>query len=191
MAGQNPYEAFDKFKGPLQRALSCVTDAVFVALASDGCSPGMDHILTFNGGDAVRISDEESLALSVTFYYQIVEDDHPERGPWKVSTRAYMHALENLDGQEIVAYHWHPEQGSKVTFPHMHFGVGLGQLPKFVHKAHVPTGRVPLEEVVRFAIADLGATPKREDWSEVLADTQRAHERWRTWAGSGPSKEGN
>ena len=32
----------------------------------------------------------------------------------------------------------------------------------------MPTGRTPIESVVRFLIAELGAVPLREDWAALL-----------------------
>jgi hypothetical protein len=40
---------------------------------------------------------------------------------------------------------------------------------------HLPTGWVPLEEVIRFCIVDLGVTPLSEAWSQILREN---HERF-------------
>ena len=67
----------------------------------------------------------------------------------------------------ILAYHWHPVGVSPVTAPHLHLG---GQLMDVdVGKAHLPTGVVSLQAVLRLAIADLGVAPLRDEWREVLA----------------------
>jgi hypothetical protein len=47
--------------------------------------------------------------------------------------------------------------------------------------AHVPTGRIALEELLRMAIAEFGARPRRKDWEQVLERTQAGYEDWRTW----------
>jgi hypothetical protein len=46
--------------------------------------------------------------------------------------------------------------------------------------AHIPTGRITVEQVLRLTI-ELGAAPRREDWEEVMRDAQEKHERYRTW----------
>lgn len=48
-------------------------------------------------------------------------------------------------------------------------------------RAHLPTGRVSIEEVLRMAITKLGVEPLREDGKEFLDRTQQAYEAWRTW----------
>ncbi len=37
--------------------------------------------------------------------------------------------------------------------------------------------------------AELGVAPLREDWQEVLSETQTAHETWRTWPTPGAPPE--
>lgn len=50
-----------------------------------------------------------------------------------------------------------------------------------VHKYHIPTGRVSLEDVLRLAIAEFGVQGQRADWREVIGGTQAKFEQWRTW----------
>ncbi len=68
----------------------------------------------------------------------------------------------------ILAFHWHQMGVSPVTTHHPHRGgtaVGVD-----FSKAHIPTGRVTLQDVLRFAIVDLGVAPLRDDWPLLLKD---------------------
>ena len=38
---------------------------------------------------------------------------------------------------------------------------------------HLPTGYVPIEEVIRFCVVDLGVKPLRSDWDDVLETSYR------------------
>jgi hypothetical protein len=38
---------------------------------------------------------------------------------------------------------------------------------------HLPTGWVPVEEVLRFCIVDLGVRPLGRDWNEVLRESEQ------------------
>ena len=188
MAGRTPPEAVHNFLDPLRRAISCVTTSVLDV--AGGYHPSdWPHLLTLAKGDPVRLAGERPVWLSVTQHYRVVEYEGP-RGPWKVSTAAYWYYLSDADQGEIIAYHWHPAGRSAVTSPHLHLGpaaeVGHPQLAD----AHIPTGRVALEAVLRLAIRDMGARPLREDWEDILDESQAAHETWRTW-GSGPAPLSN
>jgi hypothetical protein len=69
-------------------------------------------------------SDGEVLYLSFLQHYTV------ERGVigWKVCTRSYMYSVDTGDGEEIVAFHWHPEAipDNPVPFPHLHISPGAG-----------------------------------------------------------------
>ena len=103
-----------------------------------------------------------------TLHYRIVEAEG-ERGPWKVRGAGYDYAIRQ-DEDELVTYHWHPEQHTGVTWPHLHVGTaalaGGGLLSR---KSHLPSRRIALEQVLRLAV-ELGAEPELADWEDALAD---------------------
>lgn len=94
-----------------------------------------------------------------------------------------------MDGHEIIAYHWHPNQtdpgGRVVAFPHLHLRYGAQVGRKQLQKAHLPTGRVAVEDLLRIAITEFGVSPLRNDWEDILGNTQSLYEKWRTWSSSG------
>jgi hypothetical protein len=102
------------------------------------------------------------------------------RGPWKVHTAAYLYELRR-DDAELLVYHWHPSGVSPQTRPHLHIGPAAELAFKPLQGAHVPTGRIALEEVLRMAIVELGAQPRRKDWDQIFERTQAGYEDWRTW----------
>ncbi|MGH3088110.1 MAG: hypothetical protein ACRDSJ_12420 [Rubrobacteraceae bacterium] len=188
MAGATPYDAFQNFRRPLQRAIGCVASpsVVFWSQSSDGYTPGLQHVLTFSDGEPVFFKGEKRIGLSSFFWYRAVRAEG-ERGEWKIRTTAYYHTLEDESRREIIAYHWHPEQPGPIDFPHLHLGAGIGAEMGEVYKAHIPTGRVSLEDVIRLAIRDFGVEPQRDDWREILDETQATFEEWHSRRGSGPN----
>jgi hypothetical protein len=98
-----------------------------------------------------------------------------ETGEWHVSTIGYEYRLTRDTGQELIAWHWHPAPLPGPDFPHLHAaGTALGH-------AHLPTGRVSMESVLRLLIDDLGVPARRADYADVLATAERAfieHRRW-------------
>lgn len=178
MAGRTPASAVEAFVRPLQRAISCITDAVLDV--GGGYHPsGGPHVATLAGGLPVPLRGA-NVSLVVALHYRIVEDSGA-RGPWKVRIDAYAYQLVNREELEILSYHWHPSGRSVVTWPHLHLGqAGIGRDGTLLG-AHMPTGRVALEEVIRLAVVDLGVEPRRPDWSDVISESQEAFEEWRTW----------
>jgi hypothetical protein len=87
---------------------------------------------------------------------------------------AYRYHILDRDEREILAYHWHPEGASSVRFPHLHLSSAIGPMPLphggvvALDQMHLPTGIVPLGDVVRLLLVEFGVTPRRKDWEAVL-----------------------
>ncbi|MGI8553416.1 MAG: hypothetical protein ACR2PL_21930 [Dehalococcoidia bacterium] len=58
-----------------------------------------------------------------------------------------------------------------MTTRHIHLGAGAGSLRPELTAAHLPTGWVALQDVLRLAIEAFGVRPLRPDWDAVLTRT--------------------
>jgi hypothetical protein len=105
------------------------------------------------------------------------------RGPWKVSIAAYYYSIEAAEGQELVQYHWHPEDTGRIDYPHLHLGSGAQVKRSDVTSAHIRTGRVSLENVLEMLIEDFGVRPRRkDDWRSTLRKAHGKFRDFRTWS---------
>lgn len=102
-------------------------------------------------------------------------------GPWKVTTATYYYQLLNDNEKEILSYHWHPKEPNTYSLPHLHLGSGSTVTHGGLRKAHLPTGRVAVEDILLLAILHLGVAPRRTDWEEVLNETKAKFEQYKTW----------
>lgn len=140
-----------------------------------------------SAGNAVSLRTNEGrrdLRFGMYLDYMIVR--HPEADAerrFRVESLRYMYELLDLDGHEIVAYHWHPSGVSPVRFPHMHIpnarpvpiggrGLLVDRPQIAINRVHFPTGPIPLADVIGLFIRDLGIAPRRGDWEDVLAREQ-------------------
>jgi len=163
--GRTPAEAVQNFLDPVQKALSCVCHAV--VNVHGGYHPSTQpHVLTLGDGSPAPLAGNTPLGLSVIQQYRVIQGTSA-RAPWTVVTVSYYYALEDANSRELFAFHWHPAGPSTITFPHLHLGAGVAreQFTTF----HIPTGRITLDKVLRFAITELGVRPLRQDWSAILA----------------------
>lgn len=145
-----------------------------------------DYALTLQDGDPVSLAGESRIAVSLTQYFRFVRNDREDRGPFRVSTSAYYYTIEEQDGPEILAYHWHPKGLSDEAAPHLHLKsgakVGRAELTRTKgQSAHIPTGRVALEEVLRLLIEGFNVPPKKEDWEGVLTHTKGKFDQYKNW----------
>lgn len=178
MAGKSPRQAVDRFLTFLQHSLSCVTPAVIVT-SGDYAVEGGPYALTVGQEGKCRLKSDHRLTLDIRMQYRIVEASG-DRGPYKVTITAYIYTLEDQKGHEIFSYQWHPAD-HRIDFPHLHLGHGAQVRHPGFEKAHLPTGRVSLEEVLRLLIMDFAVRPLRKDWSAVLSENQARFATYRTW----------
>ncbi len=105
---------------------------------------------------------------------------------WHTSTLAYEYKFADADGRELMSWRWHPQTG--FDRPHLHICGGPAS-----RKAHLPTGRVSVEAVIRLLLTDFGVPPApahAADYTGVLDAAERdfvTHRRWHGWRGDAPT----
>lgn len=170
MPGKSPQEAVDSFLAPLQRALSCISDHVFVHRG--GYALETPYAIAV---ESFKLRCESSLYFDAGLEYQIIKDSRPDYGHYRINTLAYTYILTGEDDKEIFAYQWQPK--GKVKTLHLHLA-WLGR------KFHFPTGRISIEQVIRLLITEFKAKPRQQhktDWHRILDYTQGRFERFRSW----------
>lgn len=183
MLARGAAKAVDQYVEPIQRALSCITQAVLDIGGGYAPNPeGSPHVLTLSGGPFARLRGGQRIAITVVQSYRVGQEDDEKRSSWRVHTASYAYGLHRLeDERQVLAYHWHPDDTPDVPFPHLHIGSGAGDLRARFSKYHLPTGRVTVEDVVLLAVREFGVEPLRRDWERVLRESRRTFEQRRTW----------
>ena len=119
--------------------------------------------------------------------------DHPDGLEWSV-----MHGYERVNAsvhtssccydirmpgeRDLFQFHWHPAT-PPIRQPHLHMRHAPGASRRF----HIPTSRISIESVIRFAILELGARPIRQDWQAILDRNEQAFAERLTWSIRPPS----
>lgn len=138
------------------------------------------HPLTLMDGLPVELGGGTDLTVQVSQQYRVIESPDP-REPWQVRTVAYHYTLGETAGHEILSYQWHPNVAGSVSFPHLHLQYGARVGRSEFERAHLPTGRVTLEDFIRLLIYDFAVPPARDDWEQALEESRREFESDRTW----------
>lgn len=144
----------------------------------------MNHAWTINEGQGLQIRGGEDgrspLTLRMSMRYGIVRATSPTR--WRVTTRGYLYAID-LEKREALSWHWHPDGNSAAGDPHLHPGSAvLLNTGVVTPRAHIPTQRMSVEEVIRFLVSELGVEPSDDKAVGRLAKGQRDFEESRTWS---------
>ena len=100
---------------------------------------------------------------------RIVETGRPVAS-WMVDVVGYYYAIHDSEEREILLYHWHPRSNSLVATPHLHLEQGAQVGRTEVRGAHMPTGDVSLNAILRVLIEEMDVQPLRSDWESILAE---------------------
>lgn len=145
--------------------------------------PGVDGLFvaqTVPNPVPMRCSFGGRLFLWSTIQFEFTENTRPSGGR-KVSTRHYSHSVYlDEDAQvELLSWQWHPLDAGP-TYPHLHVHGGdlVGQS---LHKLHLPTGRVFLEDVLLFLLNDDIVDPAHPDAHGTLEENLDRLHRYGTW----------
>ncbi|MGH2587387.1 MAG: hypothetical protein ACRDJE_20925, partial [Dehalococcoidia bacterium] len=164
MTGRTPVEAAQRLRQSFQQALSCVTAGVVVVSRDPSGTSSLLHELSLSN-ISLRLAANDRIALTSRCRYLMIAD---ASALWRTHVAAYFFAVDDLQGREILAHHWHPEGASHEIEPHLHLGAGAGLGRRELVKGHLPTGYIVLPDVLRFLIRDFGVRALRPDWAAVL-----------------------
>jgi hypothetical protein len=179
--GRTPDEAFRDFRNALDEALGCITAGRLSVPGVRRFDVGRVYSVVLNRSDPIRLRGAIPLHFSAGQRIRIVEARESTHSPFAVATVEYWYQFATARQEEILAFHWTPEteRPGERRYPHLHVGSTMiapdaPLFPKRFNKLHVPTERVPLAAIVRFAIDELDVEPIRAHWEEVLARTETA-----------------
>jgi hypothetical protein len=118
------------------------------------------------------LQGREQFELGIRMHYRVSREPALRRS-WTVETVRYLYALRDNEGREVLSYHWHPAERSISNDPHLHLGPASRVGHRALARAHLPTGLIALQDVLRFAIGELGVRPRRRDWARILRTDRR------------------
>ena len=97
--------------------------------------------------------------------------------PW-LTTLAYRYQWQSGADDGTWLVRWDYSRDPPVP-PHVnvHFGRGVNIGGKDSHKLHLPTGRVAIEDVVRFLAGEAGVTCNSDGWPKILDEAAAIFQR--------------
>lgn len=178
MTTNKGHKALQDYTTEIQRIVSCIADEVcYVYPNANG-----RQVLAWSSAGYFRVdcTDGNRLLIDIN---QEVEDPVPENKE-TVSTRYYLYSIADADCNDLVGFHFHPELNEDpVIYPHVHAYANKDErfLAVNLHRRHIPSGRVALEDIVHWLIVELKVKPQREDWEAVLAEAREKFKKTQTW----------
>jgi hypothetical protein len=180
LAARTPTEAVEDFLTRLRPCLARVTNEQLQLSPRSHEVTQEPHSATLGRGQITKLRGDRRLGLTIGFQYRVVRTKEAGRKLWRVSMLGYAHSITDEYGAEIVTFHWQP--AGRIDFPHVHIGtIALNDGGLFDRRAHIPTGRVIVEQVLRFAIEEFGVDAS-DGWQQVFTEAQAYYEESRTWS---------
>jgi hypothetical protein len=118
---------------------------------------------------------KEALLFRSYQHFELLEDQE-----FRISTQKYYYSVWSNPAERLIDFHYHDRKSDSY---HGHLHIPSDGAKSAVHplmNKHIPTAHIPLEDVVRFLIQELGVDPRRADWNEVLCDAQQIFNASRT-----------
>jgi hypothetical protein len=173
--GRTAREADNNFALYFRESLSVVTNAYLQASAI-----GDLRILIYEPPVKLQRKHADPLYLSIVQTYKVV------KGPdgYKANTTSYQYSASTKRGdayKEILAFHWHPDTTPNLKWPHVHIN-GFTDDGDFSH-AHIPTGRMCIEDFIRMLIRDFGVKARMpyDEWKKMLVKNKAAFVGGASW----------
>jgi hypothetical protein len=176
VASNKGHEALGAYSEEIQRVVSCITNEVFYCAATE-----RDRLNFSVGGGFFRVTCEDNSYLHIDINQEI----EVAKTSGTLTTKYYLYSVADSDGKDLVGFHFHPDlTEDPVLYPHIH--AYAKQDPRFMaldlQRKHIPSGRVALEDVIRWLISELKVKPRRDDWDEVLKKAKERFLEIRSWS---------
>lgn len=185
LLGDSPEEVFRKFRDHLGGLLNqTVTDARLSLIVERGSDRASLSFRSHNEAIAAPLKP------SGLFLYvgQVIKADK-EKHDWRLRTLQYRYWIQHRvsEGASPVSVfrfeYVSPKVKSLDCRPRHHLHIPSAQTVcrgqcLNLNDLHIPTGWVTLEEVIRFAIRELGCKPKLNKWDEILLDSEDKFREW-------------
>lgn len=175
---KTPREAYERYHDALMIPIRCLTSAHVVN--NKHAEAGTEIFFAFSNNPVDLLGSPYSLFL----LQRVKVIPHPRiEGEWKVKTLGYEYAIElTKEKKEVIAFHWNSSVDNGLR-AHIHVGLtGKGQ--SLSNKHHIPSGRVSVENVVKFLIEELRVPPAkayRGTWNDLIEKALQKFNAFRSW----------
>jgi hypothetical protein len=171
-------ECFDIFRGHVAKLLA---DTVTQKHPLTQTKPERGRtIIGFRQGELVGVPLKTRFGRVYFYLSQSLRTVKQDGGSFRLETRQYWYRVQtskSRGAQAILRWEYDAEtqrDGHARHHMQMPAAIAIGEGSIDLNKAHLPTGWVTIEEVIRFLIVDLGVEPPcGEGWPGVLHASER------------------
>ncbi len=174
---RTPQRCFLVFTEHLRQLIAATITGTF-PLSERPSPDGRRMVLSFREEAPIAVPIDTRFGR-LFFYLGHALEAVVDPGGYRLRTQQYWYRLQREpDRQATAAIRWEydtttPRDRYARHHAQMAAALALGDGELDLNKAHLPTGWVTVEEVIRFLIVDLGVDPPcGEAWPEVITDSE-------------------
>lgn len=171
MSAASPYPALIDSLERLRRSLTCVLEQVHLPVLSP-TRPDSDDLYINRAKrwhtPVIVVIAFPGLALLMVLYVRPVWTESGyliEHSGYSYSLGLRRHDVFH----ELFAWQWDRRGVSPIAYPYLHVNAASDSVPGGLGRLHIPTSGIRIEDVLSFAIVDLGVMPRQENWEALLA----------------------
>jgi hypothetical protein len=178
--------ALTNYQKQIENIINCVSHA---CVYSYPAGKGGSYILIASPADVIDPTPKVSQTVlrikraKQTLFlraYQSIRIDNSQQST-RITTDKYYYSLwTDFNHNPLIEWHSHPRKNNSFK-SHLHIPKSLFLIGHELPGKHIPTGRVPLEDIIRFLINELRATPRIEGWKNVLDKSEDIFNSNKTW----------
>ena len=181
LTGSNPTHILKAFRQQIAGLLnSTLTDApVSLVIVEKSQAKWEARVCLGGRADFSRAVPLRQKPLHLFLAQNVVVRREGKEKIWRLKTLQYGYRIQggpSLDSERYFRFQHKAREIEDSFHPrhHLHLPVSMecGTTRVNLSRVHIPTGWVPLEEVIRFLIEELGVKAKTRDWDSVLRKSE-------------------
>ena len=190
-SGSNPEKIIQGLRGHIAELLnSTLTDAPVSITFVRRSARQLEATLSLGGrADIVPAVPLRQKPLHLFLAQNVVVIREGKEQFWRLKTLQYSYRIQggpSLDSDWYFRFEYKAREVERSLHPrhHLHLPLSLecGTKRIDLSRIHIPTGRVTMEELIRFLIEELGIKPKARDWDSILRRSEETFREWTGWS---------
>ena len=174
ITGRKPWDCYEHFRAHVAELISDTLTQRFPLHVTESID---SYTLSFRDHTGPITVPLDTTFGRLYFYFAHALRAPREGTKFVLHTHGYwyrLHARPGPNEKALIRWEYVADENPFTNRPARHHvqiasGVSFQNGRIDLNKVHVPTGRVPFEEVLRFLFTDLGVPPRRRDWATLLA----------------------
>lgn len=171
ITGKTPKECYQAFREHVAKVMAATLTKETIAIDTQSGQVSIGFAI----GQPVALNSR-SLGKVYFGFSQALNTVSLSKREHRLRTVGYWYRLQGEPGPKaraLIRWEYEHSDPARPKFARHHVQLAAAIDTMDLNRLHIPSGRVPFEEVIRFLIHDLEIEPLARDWARTLAESER------------------